>query len=162
MAKTKTSSATPELTPRAIIVGLVVGIAILSSAHRMLSQADARMLAASLTPAEVDAEVAGEVADEFGGAPDAIDLERHRLERTRDRLRLAPVLAVERKRAALENTAAKLAALSPLQTLRRGYAIVRTEQGDVVASTEDVSEGARVDVTLAEGGFGARVEEVTP
>ncbi|HYQ11622.1 MAG TPA: exodeoxyribonuclease VII large subunit [Gaiellaceae bacterium] len=91
----------------------------------------------------------------------AVEREGVRLERAHERLRRAPALAIERKRAALENTAAKLAALSPLQTLRRGYAIVRTEQGEVVASTEDVSTGARVDVTLAEGGFAARVEEVT-
>jgi exodeoxyribonuclease VII large subunit len=91
----------------------------------------------------------------------AVDRERHRLERTHDRLRLAPALAVERKRAALENTAAKLVALSPLQTLERGYAIVRTESGDVAASTDDVTIGTRVDVTLAHGAFGARVEEVS-
>jgi exodeoxyribonuclease VII large subunit len=92
----------------------------------------------------------------------AVGREGLRLERTRERLRLAPALAVERKRAALENSAAKLAALSPVQTLRRGYAIVRTESGAVVGATGDVSPGAHVDVTLAEGGFGARVEEVTP
>jgi len=91
----------------------------------------------------------------------AVEREGVRLERAHERLRRAPALAVERKGAALENTSAKLAALSPLQTLRRGYAIVRTEQGEVVGSTEDVSTGARVDVTLAEGGFAARVEEVT-
>jgi exodeoxyribonuclease VII large subunit len=92
----------------------------------------------------------------------AVGRESLRLERTRERLRLAPALAVERKRAVLENSAAKLATLSPVQTLRRGYAIVRTESGAVVGATGDVSPGARVDVTLAEGGFGARVEEVTP
>ena len=92
----------------------------------------------------------------------ALEREGQRLERTRERLRLAPALAVERKRAALEKSAAKLAALSPVQTLERGYAIVRTDSGDVVASTSDVSTGAHVDVTLADGGFGARVEEVTP
>jgi exodeoxyribonuclease VII large subunit len=92
----------------------------------------------------------------------AVQRDGLRLERTRERLRLAPVLAVERKRAALENSSAKLGALSPLQTLRRGYAIVRTDSGGVVASTDDISTGARVDVTLAEGAFGARVEDVTP
>jgi exodeoxyribonuclease VII large subunit len=92
----------------------------------------------------------------------ALEREGQRLVRTRERLRLAPALAVERKRAALENSAAKLAALSPVQTLERGYAIVRTDSGDVVAAAEHVSPGAHVDVTLAEGGFGARVEEVTP
>jgi exodeoxyribonuclease VII large subunit len=48
-----------------------------------------------------------------------------------------------------------------VQTLERGYAIVRTDSGDVVTAASDVSTGRRVDVTLAEGGFGARVEEVT-
>jgi exodeoxyribonuclease VII large subunit len=92
----------------------------------------------------------------------AVEREHLRLERARDRLRRAPTLAVERKRAALEKNGAKLAALSPVQTLSRGYAIVRTESGDLVASTRDVSAGARVDVTVADGGFGARVEEVAP
>jgi exodeoxyribonuclease VII large subunit len=91
-----------------------------------------------------------------------LERESERLERTRERLRLAPALAVERKRAALENSAAKLVALSPAKTLERGYAIVRTDSGAVVASTSEVSKGARVDVTLADGDFGARVEDVTP
>ena len=90
----------------------------------------------------------------------ALEREGQRLEHTRERLRKAPALAVERKRAALEKSAAKLVALSPVQTLERGYAIVRTDSGDVVASTSDVSKGARVEVTVADGGFGARVEEV--
>ena len=92
----------------------------------------------------------------------AVQQEGLRLERTRERLRVAPALAVERKRAAIESTAGKLVALSPVQTLERGYAIVRTETGAVVASSNALSAGTHVDVTLAEGGFGARVEEVTP
>ncbi|MGH3009221.1 MAG: exodeoxyribonuclease VII large subunit [Gaiellaceae bacterium] len=88
-----------------------------------------------------------------------LERDGERLERAHERLRLAPALAVERKRAALENSAAKLVALSPLQTLRRGYAIVRTDSR-LVASSADVSPGARVDVTLAQGGFGARVEDI--
>jgi len=92
----------------------------------------------------------------------AFEREGQRLEHTHERLRLAPALAVERKRAALENSAAKLVTLSPVQTLERGYAIVRTDSGDVVVAADHVSTGAHVDVTLADGGFGARVEEVTP
>jgi exodeoxyribonuclease VII large subunit len=92
----------------------------------------------------------------------ALQREGQRLASMRERLRSAPALAVERKRAVLEKNAAKLAALSPVQTLERGYAIVRTDSGDVVASTSDISAGAHVDVTVADGGFGARVEELTP
>jgi exodeoxyribonuclease VII large subunit len=90
-----------------------------------------------------------------------LERDRLRLDRAHERLRSAPALTVERKRAGLENTAAKLVALSPLQTLRRGYAIVRTDSR-LVTSSADVEPGGRVDVTLAEGAFGARVEEVTP
>ena len=90
----------------------------------------------------------------------ALEREGQRLEHTRERLRQAPALAVERKRAALEKSAAKLVALSPVQTLERGYAIVRTDSGDVVASSSAVSAGAQVDVTVANGGFAARVEKV--
>ena len=92
----------------------------------------------------------------------ALERSSQRLERSHERLRQAPALAVERKRAVLEKSAATLLALSPLQTLERGYAIVRTDSGDVVASASRVSAGVHVDVTLAEGGFGARVEDVTP
>ena len=75
-----------------------------------------------------------------------------------DRLRAAPRLAVERKRAALESAAGKLRVLSPLKTLERGYAIVRTES-HLVRSAADLAPGVRVEVALAEGGFGARVED---
>ncbi|HKC78245.1 MAG TPA: exodeoxyribonuclease VII large subunit, partial [Gaiellaceae bacterium] len=92
----------------------------------------------------------------------AVEREGTRLERSRERLRLAPALAVERKRAGLEKSAAKLGALSPVQTLERGYAIVRTDSGGILVSASGVSPGDHVDVTLADGALGARVEKVTP
>jgi len=87
-------------------------------------------------------------------------LERRGLqvERAHERLRQAPALAVERKRAALETTAGRLQVLSPLKTLQRGYAIVRTDS-KVVTSSGDVEPGTHVDIRVADGGFGARVEE---
>jgi exodeoxyribonuclease VII large subunit len=66
---------------------------------------------------------------------------------------------LERKRARTEALAGKLGTLSPKATLHRGYAIVRTDVG-VVASRTAVSPGMHVDVELAEGGFGALVEDV--
>jgi len=89
----------------------------------------------------------------------ALEREGRRVERAHERLRRAPALAVERKRAALEATGGRFLALSPMATLGRGYAIVRTDDG-VVSSSAQVAPGARVEVTLAEGGFGARVEDV--
>jgi exodeoxyribonuclease VII large subunit len=87
-------------------------------------------------------------------------LERHgqRLERARERLRRAPLLLVERRRAALDRTGARLRALSPRATLARGYAIVRAGE-EIVRSAARLAPGQQVDVELAEGGFGARIEE---
>jgi exodeoxyribonuclease VII large subunit len=91
----------------------------------------------------------------------ALERRRQLVERTHERLRRAPALTVERKRAALESTAGRLRVLSPLRTLQRGYAIVRTDS-QVVTSSAAVAPGVRVDVRLAEGAFGARVEDVEP
>jgi MFS family permease len=50
-------------------VAVAAGIGVLATGHRMLSQADAGMAGHGAT----EEEIAGEVADEFGGAPGAID-----------------------------------------------------------------------------------------
>jgi exodeoxyribonuclease VII large subunit len=83
--------------------------------------------------------------------------ERDRLALAHERLRRAPSLAVERKRAALAQSAARLRALSPRATLGRGYAIVRTDSG-IVRSPAAVRPGQPLRVEVAEGEFGARVE----
>jgi exodeoxyribonuclease VII large subunit len=87
-------------------------------------------------------------------------LERARTKTTHahERLRRAPALAVERKRARLENAAGRLRALSPTSTLERGYAIVRGDAG-IVRSAGAVAPGERIDVQVADGRFGARVDE---
>ncbi len=91
------------------------------------------------------------------GARGVVERRRQRLEQTHERLRRAPALAVERKRARLEHSAGRLRALSPRATLQRGYAIVR--RGDaIVRSADAVAAGETIDVEVAEGRFGARVE----
>jgi exodeoxyribonuclease VII large subunit len=92
------------------------------------------------------------------GTRRTLDRERRGLERTHERLERAPRLLLERGRARLEHAAGRLRALSPHATLERGYAIVRSE-GAIVRSSATVEPGRQVDVELAEGGFGARVEE---
>jgi exodeoxyribonuclease VII large subunit len=92
------------------------------------------------------------------GARRALDRERHRLDVTRDRVRRAPPLILERRRASLEHVAGRLRALSPRATLERGYAIVRSG-GDIVRASSQVATGTSVDVELGTGRFGARVEE---
>ncbi len=87
----------------------------------------------------------------------AVDVHSQRLSRTHDRLRRAPALLVERRRAALAQKAGRLRALSPRATLDRGYAIVRRE-GELLRSATAVAPGDPISVELADGAFGARVE----
>jgi exodeoxyribonuclease VII large subunit len=91
------------------------------------------------------------------GATGVLERRRQRLNHAHERLRRAPALAVERKRARLEHSAGRLRALSPRATLQRGYAIVRNGDG-VVRSPAAVASGDAIDVEVAEGRFGARVE----
>ncbi|HSI97476.1 MAG TPA: exodeoxyribonuclease VII large subunit, partial [Gaiellaceae bacterium] len=76
-----------------------------------------------------------------------------------ERLRGASRLLLERRRAALDHTGARLQALSPLATLGRGYAIVRAH-GEALREAAAVSPGDSLEVQLASGELGARVEEV--
>jgi exodeoxyribonuclease VII large subunit len=93
------------------------------------------------------------------GARRTVERDRDRLERTRERLGRAPALALERRGARLEHAAARLRALAPHATLERGYAIVRAGES-IIRSGQQVEPGARIEVELAEGGLGARVEDV--
>ena len=87
--------------------------------------------------------------------------DRERLARAADRLRAAPRLLLERRRAAVVASGGRLHVLSPQATLERGYAIARVAAG-VLRGVDGIGIGERIDVQLAAGSIGARVEEVTP
>jgi exodeoxyribonuclease VII large subunit len=86
---------------------------------------------------------------------------RTRLERQRERLRSAPRLLLERRRASLDHAGARLQALSPLATLGRGYAIVRSG-AETVREAAALRTGDALDIQLASGSVDARVEEIRP
>jgi exodeoxyribonuclease VII large subunit len=92
------------------------------------------------------------------GTRRSLERERRRLDGTHERLARAPRLLLERRRATLEQSAGRLRALSPRSTLERGYAIVRAGD-ELIRTGKAVEPGERVEVELADGGFGARVEE---
>lgn len=70
---------------------------------------------------------------------------------------LQHTLALHRER--VNGSKARLEALSPLQILRRGYAIVRDlDNGTVVSTLADTEAGHLLEIRVADGAFGARVE----
>jgi exodeoxyribonuclease VII large subunit len=88
-----------------------------------------------------------------------VERDRNRLTRQGERLRAAPRLLLERRRAALDRSGARLQTLSPLATLGRGYAIVRAG-GEALRAATEVTPGDALEVQLAAGSLGARVEEI--
>ena len=91
----------------------------------------------------------------------ALERDALRLDQLVQRLRRSPRLLLERRRSALDHSGARLQALSPLATLARGYAIVRAG-GEALREAAAVAPGDRLDVELASGALGARVEDVRP
>ena len=88
-----------------------------------------------------------------------LERDRTRLERQGERLRVAPRLLLERRRSALDHTGARLQALSPLATLGRGYAIVRSK-AEALRDAAAVQPGDALEIQLAAGSLGATVDEV--
>lgn len=65
---------------------------------------------------------------------------------------------VERRRQQLESRQQLLGLLSPLATLKRGYAIVKDQSGQVVRSVSQVKSGQKLSIGLADGQINSRVE----
>ena len=57
---------------------------------------------------------------------------------------------------------ARVRALSPLATLRRGYAVLSDADGALFSSVDGVASGQSVTIRLADGRIGATVAEVEP
>ncbi|MEJ5222565.1 MAG: exodeoxyribonuclease VII large subunit, partial [Tepidiforma sp.] len=64
-----------------------------------------------------------------------------------------------RERARFETLAARFAALDPMATLRRGFAIVQREGGrqPVISSVRGVKAGDRLRVAVSDGAFWTEV-----
>jgi exodeoxyribonuclease VII large subunit len=78
-----------------------------------------------------------------------------------ERLAVTIRYQLERQRRRLASVSRSLHDISPLQTLSRGYAIIReTDSGRVVRNTGQVRTGASVEALLTDGQLICRVEEI--
>lgn len=87
---------------------------------------------------------------------------RGKLEACRTHLDRTFERKVHSEAARLNALGARLQSLSPLAVLERGYALVLDEQGALVRSTTQLSQGDRVNTRLSDGSFTSRVEQATP
>lgn len=88
-------------------------------------------------------------------------LHGERLGRAGDRLTAVLEQGLARRRAALDQLAGRLDALSPLRVLDRGYAVARDESGRVLARVADLPSGRHFRLRVRDGEVAA-VSEGTP
>ncbi|MCL2552971.1 MAG: exodeoxyribonuclease VII large subunit [Actinomycetia bacterium] len=74
-----------------------------------------------------------------------------------DRARRALRHALDRADGDLSHTLARVVALSPAATLRRGYAVLQRADGTAVRDPDEVAEGEQLRARVAEGEFAVRV-----
>lgn len=86
--------------------------------------------------------------------------DRRRLEQLDKQLRRLAQQQLPPRRQQLGALASRLNALSPLNTLERGYSITRDEHNTVVQRAEDVSAGQRITTLLRSGKIVSRVEQI--
>ena len=71
----------------------------------------------------------------------------------------AQTRTLERKKRQFVAAVAKLDAMSPLKVLTRGYALVKTEGGEVLKSIHQVEPGDRIRISLSDGSVTAAVSD---
>ncbi len=81
---------------------------------------------------------------------------REAIQQLQDRSRSVLVRRIERATDQVAHLAGQLRALSPLDVLQRGYAVVRTEDGEVVMDVEQVAPQDLLRITVARGDFAVR------
>ena len=93
----------------------------------------------------------------------SVDQFRIRVDDRLDEARTMLNHRIELARAKVDGLSAALGTLSPLDTLRRGYAIaVDPTTGDVLTDSGNVNPGSRIDLTLHKGHIMASVESTSP
>ena len=85
------------------------------------------------------------------GARPGFDFYEYRLLGLSVRLQQCAFRGLERKRHALNQIQTGLLALDPRAVLRRGYAIVRTEQGSVIREADEVLDRTPIEIELKTG-----------
>ena len=89
-----------------------------------------------------------------------IEAERQNLEMKNMALSNAMIGLIESKRNSFAVLTAQLEGASPLQSLRRGYALVTNEDGRNIKSVKKIKTGTSVKTKLSDGSFISRVEKI--
>lgn len=95
--------------------------------------------------------------------PRSLLVERDReITELRERARRTLGHRLDRAQDDVAHARARVRSLSPLETLRRGYAVLQDADGHVVTSTTQVAPGSRLSARVADGRIDLRVDQTHP
>ncbi|MFD1860736.1 exodeoxyribonuclease VII large subunit [Aeromicrobium camelliae] len=89
-----------------------------------------------------------------------VEMQQDLVDHHRDRARRALTARLDRAHDEIGHHLARVRALSPLNTLQRGYAVVLGPDGHPVVRTEQVTSGDDVQIHLTDGLLTARIEHI--
>ena len=89
-----------------------------------------------------------------------IENRRNALALCNNRLQLIHQSKMQLRRQRFLTLTAKLDAMSPLKVLTRGYSVVKKENGSVVSSVKQISQGEKIAVNVSDGSILATVTEL--
>ena len=69
-------------------------------------------------------------------------------------------VAIGKSKQRFLSTTAKLDALSPLKVLTRGYAMVQSDEGQVIRSVKQVAPGQNMNITISDGSINVSVTDI--
>ncbi|MCO5185852.1 MAG: exodeoxyribonuclease VII large subunit [Anaerolineae bacterium] len=88
-----------------------------------------------------------------------VQLHGQRLENLFGRMQAAMNRRIDTQRNRVTVATARLATVSPLATLERGYAVVRSAEGRLITTVNAVTPGESLAIQVADGTFGAEVTD---
>jgi len=99
------------------------------------------------------------VARWYANRPRAVlDRQEQQLEALSSRYEKAATVAIQRREAALERIRDLIKVLGPEQAFERGFSIMRTAEGKIVRSPEEVEKGELLETLFKDGSVSSRVE----
>jgi exodeoxyribonuclease VII large subunit len=85
---------------------------------------------------------------------------QNRIERLQQRMQFLLAATMEKRKSRLSTLASTLNAISPLQTLSRGYSITSNREGQLITSSDSVSQHELIQTRLHSGQLVSRVEKI--
>lgn len=81
------------------------------------------------------------------------------LDRMIEKMEVAMNKTYEAKKAEFQEKSGKLSILSPIDTIKRGYAVVTDKEGKVITGVKNLETGDTIKVRMRDGNIGAKVQD---